>query len=75
MFNEARKEIYDFRDFKTTGSFCKRIHEHGHDELNKSNEKQADLIQYIKEFDNKTRSSEKEDKVKNNDTFKGTINL
>ena len=64
-FYEVSKKIYDFKDIQAIRSFGGGILENGIDELDKYNEKQADLLQYILESNSKTKPRSKVDIDKN----------
>ena len=65
LFYEVSKKIYDFKDIQAVRSFGGGILENGIDELDKYNEKQADLLQYILESNSKTKPRSKVDIDKN----------
>ena len=63
LFYESRKQIYDFKIFKTTRYFVQSIYNRKI-EIHEANQKQADLIQYILSFNHKTKKRSDENKNK-----------
>ena len=72
LFYESSKHIYDFKMFKTIRSFGDSIYNQKI-EIRKANQDQADLLEYIFSFNNKTKPRSNEDKK--NDVFDSTKNL
>ena len=64
MFYESRKEVYDFKVFKTIRSFGDDIYSHKI-EIHEANQEQADLLEYILSLNSKTKpSSDKDTNIK-----------
>ena len=61
MIYYSSKEPFDFKTFKTISSFGENIHS-GKITINAANKEQADLIEYILNFNNKLRRKNKDDK-------------
>ena len=61
MIYYSSKEPFDFKTFKTIRSFGENTHS-GKITINVANEEQADLIEYILNFNNKLRRKNKDDK-------------
>ena len=59
----SSKELFDFRIFKTRRYFGEDIYS-GKITINEADHEQADLVQYIVNFNNKTRPKNKDDKKK-----------
>ena len=59
----SSKELFDFRIFKTIRYFGEDIYS-GKITINEADHEQADLVQYIVNFNNKTRPKNKDDKKK-----------
>ena len=53
MFFESSKQVCDFKVFKTIRSFGDSIYNHKI-EIHEANQEQADLLEYILNFNNKT---------------------
>ena len=62
MIYYSSKKPFDFRIFKTIRSFGEDIYS-SKITINEADQVQADLVQYIVNFNNKTRSKKKEDKI------------
>ena len=63
MFYESSMQVSDFKVFKTIRSFGDSIYNHKI-EIHKTNQEQADLLEYILSFNNKTKLRSVEDKNK-----------
>ena len=61
----SSKEPFDFRIFKTVKSFDKDIYS-GKITINEADQKQADLIEYILNFNNKARPKKEDHKKRKN---------
>ena len=61
MIYYSSKEPFDFKTFKTIKSFGENTHS-SKITINAANEEQADLIEYILNFNNKLRRKNKDDK-------------
>ena len=68
LFYESSKQVYDFKVFKIIRSFGDSIYNHKI-EIRKANQEQADLLEYILSFNNKTKPRSNEDKNLKNDVF------
>ena len=62
MIYYSSKKPFDFRIFKTIRPFGEDIYS-SKITINEADQVQADLVQYIVNFNNKTRSKKKEDKI------------
>ena len=62
MIYYSSKKPFDFRIFKTIRSFGEDIYS-SKITINEADQVQADLVRYIVNFNNKTRSKKKEDKI------------
>ena len=60
----SSNELFDFRIFKTRRYFGEDIYS-GKITINEADHEQADLVQYIVNFNNKTRPKNKDDRKKN----------
>ena len=63
MIYYSSKEPFDFRMFKTIRSFSDDIYS-SKITINKADQEQSDLLEYILNFNNKTRPKNKDDKKK-----------
>ena len=63
MVYYSSKELLDFRIFKTIRSFADDIYS-SKITINKADQEQSDLVEYIQNFNNKTRPKNKDDKKK-----------
>ena len=63
MVYYSSKELHDFRIFKTIRSFADDIYS-SKITINKADQEQSDLVEYIQNFNNKTRPKNKDDKKK-----------
>ena len=54
MFDEACKQMYDFRKIQMIRSFDKSIYS-GKNKIDEANEKQVHLLEYILEFNSKIK--------------------
>ena len=63
MFYESSMQVSDFKVFKTIRSFGDSIYNHKI-EIHKTNQEQADLLEYILSFNNKTKLRSVEDENK-----------
>ena len=63
MIYYSRKEPFDFRIFKTINSFGDNIYSRKI-ATNEADQEQSDLIEYILNFNNKTRPKNKDHKKK-----------
>ena len=61
MIYYSSKEPFDFRMFKTIRSFGDDIYNRKIT-INKADQEQSDLVEYILNFNNKTRPKSKDDK-------------
>ena len=61
MIYYSSKEPFDFITFKTIRSFYENIYS-GKVPINEANKEQADLLEYILNFNNKARPKNKDDK-------------
>ena len=61
MIYYSSKEPFGFKTFKTIRSFGENIYS-GKITINKANEEQTDLIEFILNFDSKDRPKNKDDK-------------
>ena len=61
MIYYSSKESFDFRIFKTTRSFGDDIYS-SKITINEADQEQSDLIEYIFNFNDKTRPKNKDDK-------------
>ena len=64
----SRKEPFDFRMFKTIRSFGDDIYS-SKITINEADQEQSDLVEYILNFNNKTRPKNKDDKKKQKKIF------
>ena len=62
MIYYSSKEPFDFRMFKTVRSFGDDIYS-SKITINESDQEESDLVQYILNFNNKTRPKNKDDKI------------
>ena len=62
MIYYSSKKPFDFRIFKTIRSFDEDIYS-SKITINEADQVQADLVRYIVNFNNKTTSKKKEDKI------------
>ena len=63
MIYYSRKEPFDFRIFKTINSFGDNIYSRKI-ATNEADQEQSDLVEYILNFNTKTRRKNKDDKKK-----------
>ena len=70
----STKQVYDFKVFKTMRSFGDSIYNHKI-EIHEANQEQADLLEYILSFNNKTKPRSDEYIYKKNDVFDSSRNL
>ena len=63
MIYYSRKKPFDFKTFKTIGSFRENIYS-GKIAIKQAKEEQADLIECILNFNNKARPKNKDNKKK-----------
>ena len=63
MIYYSSKEPFDFNAFKTIRSFGENIYS-GKITINEADQEQADLLEYILNFNNKARPKNKDDKKK-----------
>ena len=63
MIYESSKQVYDFKVFKIIRYFGHSIYNHKI-EIREANQEQADLLEYILSFNNKTKPRSNEDKNK-----------
>ena len=68
MIYYSSKEPFDFRMFKTIRSFGDDIYS-SKITINKADQEQSDLVEYILNFNNKTRPKNKDDKKKTKKIF------
>ena len=68
MIYYSSKEPFDFRMFKTIRSFGDDIYS-SKITINKADQEQSDLVEYILNFNNKTRPKNKDDKKKTTKKF------
>ena len=61
MIYYSTKEPFDFRMFKTIRSFSDDIYS-GKITINEANQEQADLVEYILNFNNKAKPKNNDDK-------------
>ena len=64
MIYYSSKETFNFNEFKTIRSFGEDMY-NSKITIDEANRKQADLLEYIVNFNNKTRPKNKDDKKKN----------
>ena len=65
MIYYSSKELFDFKSFKTIRSFGENIYSHKI-RINEANQEQADLEEYVLNFNNKPRPKNRDDKKKQN---------
>ena len=65
MIYYSSKELFDFKSFKTIRSFGENIYSHKI-RINEANQEQADLVEYVLNFNNKARPKNRDDKKKQN---------
>ena len=68
MICYSSKEPFDFRMFKTIRSFGDDIYS-SKITINEADQEQSDLVEYILNFNNKTRPKNKDDKKKTTKKF------
>ena len=68
MICYSSKEPFYFNAFKTIWSFDENIYS-GKITINEAGQEQADLLEYISNFNNKARPNNKNDKKKNKKVF------
>ena len=61
MIYYSSKEPFDYKTFKTIRSFGENIY-NGKITINEANQEQADLVEYILNFNNKARPKSKDNK-------------
>ena len=61
MIYDSSKEPFDYKTFKTIRSFGENIY-NGKITINEANQEQADLVEYILNFNNKARPKSKDNK-------------
>ena len=59
----SSKEPFNFKIFKTIRSLCENIYS-GKFTINEADQEQADLVEYILNFNNKARPKNRDDKKK-----------
>ena len=74
MIYYSSKEPFDFRMFKTIRSFGDDIYS-SKITINEADQEQSDLVEYILNFNNKTRPKNKDDKKKQKNILNSTQNL
>ena len=74
MVYYSSKELLDFRIFKTIRSFADDIYS-SKITINKADQEQSDLVEYIQNFNNKTRPKNKDDKKKKINILNSIENL
>ena len=74
MVYYSSKELLDFRIFKTIRSFADDIYS-SKITINKADQEQSDLVEYIQNFNNKTRPKNKDDKKKKKNILNSVENL
>ena len=74
MILYSSKESFDFNAFKTTRSFGENIYS-GKITINEADQEQADLLEYILNFNNKARPKNKNDKKNKRNVFNTAKNL
>ena len=74
MIYYSSKEPFAFRIFKTLRSFGDDIYS-GKITINEANQEQADLVEYILNFNNKARPKSKDDKKNKENVFNTAKNL
>ena len=74
MIYYSSKEPFDFNAFKTIRSFDENIYS-GKITINEADQEQADLLEYILNFNNKARSKSKDDKKNKRNVFNTAKNL
>ena len=74
MFYESSRQVHDFRVFKTIRSFGYGICNHKIG-IHEANQEQADLLESILSFNNKTKPRSDEDKNKKSDVFDSAKNF
>ena len=69
LFHESSKEIHDFKVFKIARSFGDTIYKRKF-EIHEANQEQADSLEYILSFNNKTiKNKSRSDEDKNKKMF------
>ena len=68
MIYYSSKELFAVQAFKTIRSFGKNIYS-GKITMNEADQKQADLVEYVLNFNNKTIPKNRDDKKKLEKTF------
>ena len=74
MIYYSSKETFDINAFKTIRSFDENICS-GKITINKADQEQADLLEYISNFNNKARPKNKDDKKNKRNVFNTAKNL
>ena len=74
MIYYLSKELFDFITFKTIRSFRENIHS-GKITMNEADQEQADLVEYILNFDNKTKTKNRDDKKNKKNVLNTVKNL
>ena len=74
MIYYSSKKPFDFRMFKTIRSFGDDIYS-SKITINEADQEQSDLVEYILNFNNKTRPKNKDDKKKQKNILNSTQNL
>ena len=74
MIYYSSKEPFDFNAFKTIRSFGESVYS-GKITINEADQEQADLLEYILNFNNKARSKSKDDKKNKRNVFNTAKNL
>ena len=74
MIYYSNKEPFNFNTFKTTISFGENIYS-GKITINEADQEQADLLEYILNFNNKIRPKNKNDKKNKRNVFNAAKNL
>ena len=74
MIYYSSKKPFDFNAFKTIRSFGESVYS-GKITINEADQEQADLLEYILNFNNKARSKSKDDKKNKRNIFNTAKNL
>ena len=74
MIYYSSKKPFDFNAFKTIRSFGESVYS-GKITINEADQEQADLLEYILNFNNKARSKSKDDKKNKRNVFNTAKNL
>ena len=74
MIYYSSKEPFDFNAFKTIRSFGENIYS-SKITINEADQEQADLLEYILNFNNKARPKNKNDKKNFKNAFNTTFNF